>query len=315
MSAGRERRPGILLKARPLPAQLDDRLAPPWPDGLEFYLDRQDIVEDDWLSRLSAEMERHQAPEGFVYVVEGPMRALDGSFFDLSQDTEASRETLRRTVEFGVTVGATAAVIHAIAPVASPDEFDDERSAATLRRALPLLAFYRDLCQASGLVPTVENIPPVAQMREARFMHSIIGMEPADLRLLTDRVEGVQVTLDVSHAQLYLNAVNADPAQVPPEWRRLVEHVQARAEARRLGDYVAALDGRLFEAHISNAAGLYGEGLAYAEGDLDLDAVVRDLSRRARFLITETIEPDPDRAVRMREAQRRIERALYGETP
>ena len=314
MSAGHESRPGILLKARPLPAQLDDRLAPPWPDGLEFYLDRQDIAEDNWLSRLVAEVERHPTPEGFVYVVEGPMRSLDGSFFDLSQDSEANRETLRRTVEFGATVGARAAVIHAIAPVTSPDELDDERRIATLRRALPLLAFYRDLCQASGLIPTVENIPPVARMREGRFMHSTIGMEPADLLLLTNRVEGTQVTLDVSHAQLYLNAVNVDPAEAPPEWRRLVEHVQARAEVRHLGEYIAGLDGRLFEAHISNAAGLCGEGLAYAEGDLDLDAVVRDLSRRVRFLITETIEPEPDRAVTMREAQRRIGRALYGET-
>ncbi len=210
MSAGRERRARVLLKARPVSTQLDDRLAPPWADGLELYLAREDIGEEDWLRRLVTEMESHRVPAGFAYVVEGPLRSLDGSFFDLSRDTESNRETLRRTVEFGVAIRASAAVIHAIAPQADADDFDDELRAATLDRSLPLLTLYRDLCLERGLVPTLENIPPVAQMREGRFMHSIIGMEPADLRLLTDRVEGVQVTLDVSHAQLYLNAVNVD---------------------------------------------------------------------------------------------------------
>ena len=46
----------ILLKARPTPAQLRDRLAAPRPEGLELYLDARDLAPDDWLPRLRAIM-------------------------------------------------------------------------------------------------------------------------------------------------------------------------------------------------------------------------------------------------------------------
>lgn len=312
MSAGCETKVRVLLKARPVPAQLTDRLATPWPDGLEFYLDRQDIVPDDWLTRLMAAMARHNVPEGFTYVVEGPMRSLDGSFFDLSHDTESNRETLRRTVEFGARIGATAAVVHAIAPRDRSDDFDDEVRTETLRRSLPALRFYRDLCLTAGIIPTLENIPPVAQMREGRFMHSIIGMEPADLVYLSGQIDGIKVTVDVSHAQLYLNAVNAQPDQTRVEWRHLIEHIKRRAETSNIEQYLDALDGLVVEAHISNARGLCGEGLAYDDGDLDMDTVIARLSRMVRYLVTETIEPDASVATRMREAQRRIAKALQG---
>lgn len=313
MFSGCERRARILLKARPTPTQLHDRLAAPWPDGLEFYLDREDIVQDNWLINLVAEVGRHKLPDEFVYVVEGPLRSIDGSFFDLSQGSEANRETLRRTVEFGAAVGAEVAVVHAISPADNPDGFSDELRQATLQRSLPLLSFYRDLCRAQGMVPTIENIPPVAQMREGKFMHSIIGMEPADLLDLTAQVKDVKVTVDVSHAQLYLNAVNARRQEVPAEWHYLVTYIQQRAQISTIDEFIAALNGHLVEAHISNASGLYGEGLPYDQGDLPLDVVVARLSRVVRFLVTETIEPDADAAIRMREAQRRMAQALNRE--
>ena len=313
MSAGRDRQPRVLLKARPVPTQLADRLAAPWADGLELYLAQEDIAKEHWCSRLVAEIESHKVPAGFAYVVEGPLRSLDGSFFDLSRDTPSNRETLRRTVEFGSAIGASAAVIHAIAPRESAEDFSDGLKAAALHRSLPLLTLYRDLCLEHSLIPTLENIPPVARMREGRFMHSIIGMEPADLIDLAGRVPGIRVTLDVSHAQLYLNAVNADRDEVPAEWQHLIAYIQSRASVRTLNEYITALGELPLEAHISNASGLCGEGLAYDEGDLDLDNVVLALSGTVKYLVTETIEPDAATATRMREAQRRIVQALKRE--
>src|SRR5205085_11889037 len=70
--------------------------------------------------------------------------------------------------------------------------------------------------------------------------------------------------------------------------------------------FVDCLADRLFEVHVSNATGLLGEGLPYGDGDMDLDRLIARLSRLARYLITETLEPDHDAAVFMREAQARL---------
>ena len=56
----------ILLKARPTPAQLRDRLAAPRPDRLELYLDARDITDPNphsdglvpWLRAIMVEAAR-----------------------------------------------------------------------------------------------------------------------------------------------------------------------------------------------------------------------------------------------------------------
>ena len=53
MSAPGRESPRILLKARPLPQQLADRLAPPAPDGMELYIHEADVTGDGWLEALS----------------------------------------------------------------------------------------------------------------------------------------------------------------------------------------------------------------------------------------------------------------------
>ena len=60
----------------------------------------------------------------------------------------------------------------------------------------------------------------------------------------------------------------------------------------------------------SDAAGVLGEGLAYAEGDFDLDPAIRWLGRHARHIVTETIETNNDNATSMRDALSRMRMAL-----
>jgi hypothetical protein len=240
------------------------------------------------------------------------LRSLGGDFFDLSEDTPSNRETIRRLVTFGGEIGADMAVIHAIAPTVESRNFDDSGHHELLERSLTLLRFYRDQCLTQGITPTLENVPPVLRMREGRFMHSAIGMEPEDLIKLCQLVAGVKAIIDVSHAQLYLNAVTLPTELVPQEWRWLIDFIQRRAKVRTIAEYIDALNGILVEAHISNAAGLFGEGLPYAEGDLAMDAVIRKLGPIVKYLVTETLEPNPDNAVGMREAQRRMILALRG---
>lgn len=300
----------ILLKARPTPEQLADRTAVPVPAGMELYLDGQDISGDDWLTVLTGRIDALDVPDDFVWIVEGPLRSLDGSFFDVSQNSEANREVLRRVIEFGRILGAEASVIHVIALAEHASQFSTDTCAGKLADSLPLIRFYAELCHRAGLIPTVENIPPITKMREARLLHSYIGMEPGDLRSLVETIDGLQVTLDVSHAQLYLNAANLEKTDAPPEVAPVVDYLNRRREVSTLDEYIDQLNDVLFEAHISNAEGLFGEGLPYDYGDLDLDRTTRRLGGIARYLVTETIEADTNRAVLMREAQRRMDQVL-----
>lgn len=302
----------LLLKARPTPAQLRDRLAAPRPDGLELYLDARDLAPDDWLPRLRAVVAA--APDvrrdDFAYVVEGPIRSLDGAFFDPTRGAPADEEALVRLTRFGADIGASAAVIHLIAPTSDPAALSRAYHEAALERALPLLERYAALCREAGLTPTVENIPPVAQMREGAAVFSAVGVEPADLVRCCRAVPGLGITFDTSHAGLYLGALRADPAAVAPALRPVLDAYAPAPQARTLDEYLDLVEPWLVNVHISNAAGLLGEGLPYGAGEFDLDAIVPRLAARAPFLVTETLEPDQDRAVFMRDAQARVAAVL-----
>jgi sugar phosphate isomerase/epimerase len=299
----------ILLKARPTPPQLADRLRPPLPDGLELYLDGRDVATPAARRGVIELVQGYALPPDFAVVVEGPIRGLDGEFFDLADLRPASFELVERLAEMGGTLGAAGLVIHAIVPRFQLT-WDARERAAVFERCLTLLQAYARAAQAHGLVPTLENVPPVLRMREARYLYTPIGMAPDDIVWFLDRVPGLQATLDVSHAQLYVNARRdaaagrtAEEAAVEALYAYL-RHLPATESVER---FVDCLGDRLFEVHVSNAAGLLGEGLPYGEGDMDLDPLIARLAGLARFLITETIEPNHDQAVFMQEARRRME--------
>ncbi|MBX5489981.1 MAG: hypothetical protein IRZ14_02395 [Chloroflexi bacterium] len=299
------------MKARPTPAQLADRLRAPLPEGLELYLDGRDIATPADRAALVERIRACALPPGFALVVEGPIRGLDGEYFDLADLRPASFALLEVLAELGAALGAAGLVIHAIVPRFTL-AWDPAARAAILARCGTLLDAYVAAARAHGLVPTLENVPPVLRMREARYLYTPIGMSPEDMVWLLDRTPGLQATLDVSHAQLYINARQAAETAAPeePAIAALYAYLRHLPPIASMEQFVEALADRLFEVHVSNAAGLLGEGLPYGEGDLDLDPLIVRLARHARFLVTETLEPDHERAVRMREAQARMTAAL-----
>ncbi len=303
--------PSVLLKARPTPSQLADRLRAPCPDGLELYLDTVDLASKDAMDGVVANLRACQLPPGFVLLVEGPIRSLDGEFFDLTRDSEADRELMRRIIDLSVRVGARGANIHAIAPDEDPTGLTPANRLRLLDRALGPLTYFAELALAAGIVPTIENMPPILRMREAGFFYTAIGMPPQDMVELARAVPGVKVILDTSHAQLYLNVlhgvVEAVPGQNLDPLRRFVRDVPGVAT---IDEYVDVLCDTLIASHVANAGGLLGEGLPYAEGDLDLNSLIPRISRQARYLVTETLEPDNDRADLMRDARERTLLAL-----
>jgi len=301
----------VLLKARPTGTQLADRLAPPQPDGLELYLDAADLADAAAMDGVVARLDHAELPSDFTLLVEGPIRSLDGEFFDLSRDSEADRELSRRIVELSRRIGALGANIHAIAPDPDPGSLSLGNRSAILERAVGPARFFADLALEAGIVPTVENIPPISRMRERGFYYSAIGMPPQDLTELAAAVPGLRVVLDTSHAGLYLNVRRGVDERVDGLDLGPLRHFVADLPGpTTLDEYLDALGETPFWCQVSNAGGLLGEGLPYAEGDLDLDAIVPRLAERVRYLVIETLEPDHDRAVFMRDAQARMLRVL-----
>jgi sugar phosphate isomerase/epimerase len=305
--------PLVLLKARPTPTQLADRLREPRPAGLELYLDTADLATTDAMDGVVANLEACQLPSDFVLLVEGPIRSLDGEFFDLTRDSEADRELTRRIVGLSRRIGARGANVHAIAPDAEPAGLTLENRARLLDRAFGPLRFFADVALDAGIVPTIENMPPILRMRESGYYYSAIGMPPQDMVALAQAVPGVKVILDTSHAQLYLNVRRGIEEAVPGQDLGPLRRFVAEAPGvDTIDDYVDVLGETVIASHVANAAGLLGEGLAYGEGDLDLDRLLPKLARQVAYLVTETLEPDNNRADLMREARERALRALNG---
>ncbi len=300
----------LLLKARPTPAQLADRFAVPVPQGLELYLDAADIEDRDDMRKLAKQLVDLRPNPEFTYVVEGPLRSLDGEFFDLSVNSPANREVLRRISAMAEMIEAEAVLVHAITPMVLDTRLSQTLRLEKLEASLPLVEHYVQTAEECGVMPLLENIPPVARQRQSAFMVTPVGMSAGDLVFFAEAFPGLGATVDLSHAQLFLNGRQMDPATVQPELAPLVSYLSTFEDGRSMEQYLDRVGKYLVEVHVSNARGLLEEGLAYGDGDLDIDSLVPRIGRTARYMVTETIEPDPDRGARMREAQQRLQAAL-----
>ena len=302
------RKARVLLKARPTTQQLADRLAPPIPDGVELYLDRLDLTAEDWLHQIRVTIEATGADRDFVWIVEAPIRTLNGAFFDLTADDDDHRETLRRVLDVGAAAGAVAANIHVVAPSLDVRCVTEERRRWSLTAARSLLDFYVDGCLRHGLVPQIENVPPVGRMRESAFVFSPIGLGSDDLLELIGARPEVRLTLDVSHAALFLNWKQVRESEVANDLRPVARFCRAIPGPTDLRSYAEAVAGVTTTVHVSNASGLLGEGLPYRLGAEDLDDVLGALIGKVSYFVTETLEANPERATEMRDAQQHLSR-------
>jgi sugar phosphate isomerase/epimerase len=306
----------LCLKARPTPRQLADRLRPVdgrWPDGLELYLAAADLASPQVLDEITHRLETASRPDDFALLIEGPVDSLDGADFDVTRQSEADVLVVERLAELARRIGARAVNIHVIAPSSDLERLTLAARAALLERAVPFLARFVECIRAAGAVPTVEHMPPVLRMRRADFAFSPIGMASEDLRWLCQRVPGLMVLVDTSHAGLYLNARRAGVmADADRAWSGPLRQFlgQLPAEAPDVLGYVQSFGPYLANAQVSNAAGILGEGLPYGEGELDLDPIIRWLAAHTQHIVTETLEPDPDDARYMRDGLRRMRMAL-----
>jgi sugar phosphate isomerase/epimerase len=199
----------LCLKARPTPVQLADRLRPVdgvAPDGLELFIDIAYIADASAVDGVVRRVQAHPLPKDFPLLIEGPVPSLDGQFFDVTRESAADRLVVERLVDLARRLEARAINLHPIAASADRAVLTLEHRAALLRRAVPFLRHFADLTRAAGAVPTIENLPPVLRMRTGACYFTAIGMASEDLRWLVDRVPGLAILPDTSHAGLYLNA-------------------------------------------------------------------------------------------------------------
>ena len=312
----------LCLKARPTEAQLADRLRPvdgAWPAGLELYLDAADIVDQAAMDAVVNRVEQHDLPPDFSLLIEGPVGSLDGGFFDSSRDSEADSTVVDRLADLARRLGVKAVNIHVIAPSDDLSRLSLECHDDLLSRCVPFLRHFVAVTEQAGAIPTVENMPPVLRMRRGGFYFTPIGMASEDLRWLVERVPGLKILPDTSHAGLYLAARRAAggdsaasrDATGQPWLDALLAFVRMLpAEAPDLLGYFASFAPHVVSAQISNASGMLGEGLPYAEGDYDLGPTIRWLGSNAHYVVTETLEAANDDARHMRDALRHMRQVL-----
>jgi nucleoside-diphosphate-sugar epimerase/sugar phosphate isomerase/epimerase len=289
-----------LLKAAPEPDQLEERMrGGPWR-GLELCLAPRHVADDDAPARAAATASRH-VPDGVVLTAEAPVAWPSGAFVRVDRLDAEARDGIRRSAEFAAAIGSPVLTIHLFAP-ATPEEFRRSHGLddGEVER---FLSFYAAACAERGVRPLIENVPPVLRMRTGGAFYTSVGGHWRDLRRWQERVPALGFTLDVSHAALFANFAAAYPglfdlaSDEELEAERFVEELGPRAEV----------------AHVSDAAGLLGEGLPLGTGELELAPLVGRIGELVPYVVAEINEPDPGRSPSMKAGYAEIERLLAGD--
>jgi nucleoside-diphosphate-sugar epimerase/sugar phosphate isomerase/epimerase len=292
-----------LLKAAPDAGQIAERLDGETWRGLELALMPAHVADDHAVRTAIETVQAGTEGRGLVLTAEAPVSWPSGAFVRVDRLTDEARRCIERSADFAAAIGSPVLTIHLYAPL-SPEEFP---AAPPLDDAAieEFLRFYAASCLDRGVMPLIENVPPVLRMRVGGVFLSQIGGHWRDLRRWRARVPELRFTLDTSHAALFRTFATAYGSLFGV----------ASDEELGLATYVEELAPGLEMAHVSDAHGLVGEGLPLGAGELDLDPVVRRLGELCRFVVAEINEPDPARSPDMKAAFRSIERLLDEPAP
>jgi nucleoside-diphosphate-sugar epimerase/sugar phosphate isomerase/epimerase len=289
-----------LLKAAPEADQVAERLAGgPWA-GLELCLMARDVADDAAADRAADVVRRAIDASGSEIAVtaEAPVAWPSGAFVRVDRLDREARDGMARSARFAAAIGSPVLTIHLFIPQ-TPEELRasggvDEPAVEAFLRC------FAQVCGEHGVIPLIENVPPVLRMRTGGVYLTPIGGHWRDLLSWRARVPALGFTLDTSHAALFHTFAGAYPSL----WGLEGE------EGLELGRYVEELGPAGEVAHVSNAAGVLGEGLPYDEGELDLDPVVARIGELFGYVVAEINEPDHARSPSMKAGYRSVARAL-----
>jgi nucleoside-diphosphate-sugar epimerase/sugar phosphate isomerase/epimerase len=290
-----------LLKAAPEPDQIAERMAGgPWR-GLELCLGPQHLSDEAALERTIGVVTEHCS--NVVRLAEAPVSWPSGAFVSVDRLDDEARVGIERSARFAASIRSPVLTIHLFTPQ-DPVAFRS-RTEVDENEVERFLTFFAETCHSYGVMPLIENVPPVLRMRTGGVYFSPIGGHWRDLALWRERIPSLGYTIDTSHAALFRSFAAAYPTLFG----------LASAEGLELKRYVEVLGLGAYVAHVSDAHGLLAEGLPYGSGDLDLDPVVHRLGGLVRWIVAEINEPDPATSADMKTAYRRIEQVLADDAP
>jgi nucleoside-diphosphate-sugar epimerase/sugar phosphate isomerase/epimerase len=289
-----------LLKAAPEPDQVAERLeGGPWR-GMELALLPPHVADDAAVERAIAVVNDLAGARGLTLLAESPVTWPSGAHVRVDRLDDEARAGIERSVRFAAGIGSPVLTIHLYIPQ-TPEEF---RTGAPVDEdgVAGFLAFYARTCLEHGVKPLIENVPPVLRMRTGSAFYTPVGGHWQDLLAWQERVPDLGFTLDTSHAALFRAFAAAYPSLFG----------LAGDEGLELERYVEELGPSTFVAHVSNAAGILGEGLDYDDrrGELDLDPVVARLGQLVPFVVAEINEPDHRFSPHIKDGARHVGRAL-----
>jgi nucleoside-diphosphate-sugar epimerase len=235
---------------------------------------------------------------GLALTAEAPVAWPSGAFVRVDALDEEARAGIARSVDFAARIGSPVLTIHLFVPL-TPEEFR-ARGPLDERAVEAFLRCFAESCDARGVKPLIENVPPVLRMRTGGVYLSPVGGHWRDMLAWGDRVPGLGFTVDTSHAGLFANYAAAYPTSFDV----------APGEDLSLERYVAELAPRAVVAHVSDAEGLLGEGLPFGAGGLELGPAVGALGAAVKFMVAEVNEPDPAASPDMKAGHRELERLL-----
>ncbi|HEX2084655.1 MAG TPA: polysaccharide biosynthesis protein [Solirubrobacteraceae bacterium] len=300
MSTGSASTPSIpLLKAAPEPEQVAERLEGGDWRGIELALMPPHVADDDALERAIAAVNDTCRGRDVVLTAEAPVSWPSGEHVRVDRLTDEARAGIERSARFARAIGSPVLTIHLYVPQTA-EEVRAARGRVDEDAVHAFLAHYARTCADHGVLPLVENVPPVLRMRTGGAFYTPVGGHWRDLLAWRERVPELGFTLDTSHAALFRAFVNAYPSLFGLE----------SDEGLELERYVEELGPATHVAHVSNAAGVLGEGLPYDRGELDLDPVVARLGELVPFVVAEINEPDHRLSPNMKDGYRHIVRAL-----
>jgi len=287
-----------LLKAAPEPDQIADRLAGGGWRGLELCLGPGHVSDDAALRRAIEVVNEGVRDTELALTAEAPVAWPSGAFVRVDRLDDEARAGIERSAEFAAGIGSSVLTIHLFIPL-DPAAF---RAARTTEEdeVERFLRFYARACTTRGVTPLIENVPPVLRMRTGGLYLSPVGGHWSDLLAWRERVPELGFTFDTSHAALFRSFVAAYPTPFG----------LASDEDLELERYIEELGPATEVAHVSNAHGVLGEGLAYDTGELDLDPAVARLGELVPYIVAEINEPDPTTSPDMKKGYRAVERAL-----
>ncbi len=286
-----------LLKAAPEAAQIADRLSAGDWQGLELCLAPRHVATPEALEAAIA-VGRDAADRGAALTAECPVAWPSGAFVRVDRLDDEAKSGIEASARFAAAIGSRVLTIHLFVPM-TPDEY---RAHGALDEAAveEYLRFYAQACAAEGVTPLIENVPPVLRMRTGGVYLTPVGGHWRDMVAWCERVPGLRVTFDTSHAALFANFAAAYPSLFDLASDAELSLERYTEELLELADV----------AHVSDAHGLLGEGLPYGTGELDLDPIVRRLGDKVPYIVAEINEPDPARSPDMKAGYRAVERAL-----